>query len=264
MACSGRGGVYSTCNTRGRCLNLKDMALLAKNQYLQSSPIVYGSAPWDSKTWDAEMIQGCVNDEYGSWLGPTNISSSEEDHTDSLSCPVGYNVRLKDDLSNSSQYNITDMEHEVQEFVCIAREGYFNVSFRGKTTPNIPHYTTAFRFKKILEALPTVGWLDLHMTYDNNGTKSICDQSGYRRVFIKFKSVIGDLPMLTINQAYLEGGHAYVNRVRQSGRYGLMECSGHGKCDRKTGVCKCFPQWASSDGLGGPGPNGDCGHNSVI
>ena len=37
-------------------------------------------------------------------------------------------------------------------------------------------------------------------------------------------------------------------------------CSNRGICDHMTGLCTCFRGFGSSDGNGGPGTRGDCGH----
>ena len=42
-----------------------------------------------------------------------------------------------------------------------------------------------------------------------------------------------------------------------------IECSGRGLCDRDAGSCVCFDGYTSSDGVGGPGAQDDCGHRKV-
>lgn len=48
--------------------------------------------------------------------------------------------------------------------------------------------------------------------------------------------------------------------VVSDGTTEYSECSGRGICDYNTGTCSCFDNFLSSDGLGGPGSRGDCGH----
>jgi hypothetical protein len=62
--------------------------------------------------------------------------------------------------------------------------------------------------------------------------------------------------------------------IRSKGQYSLIdtrivssfrtrefvECNNRGICDRKSGVCQCFPGFSSSNGMGDPGTIGDCGY----
>ena len=48
--------------------------------------------------------------------------------------------------------------------------------------------------------------------------------------------------------------------VVSDGTTEYTECSGRGICDYSSGTCSCFDNFLSSDGVGGPGSRGDCGH----
>ena len=64
--------------------------------------------------------------------------------------------------------------------------------------------------------------------------------------------------------AVIEGGHRSSSLepafVAQDGTTEYVECSGRGLCDYTSGTCSCFDYFVSSDGLGGAGSRGDCGH----
>ena len=52
--------------------------------------------------------------------------------------------------------------------------------------------------------------------------------------------------------------------VSVTGTTESLECSGRGLCVRSTGQCECFPGYASSDGVGGPGKQDDCGYRKAL
>ena len=64
---------------------------------------------------------------------------------------------------------------------------------------------------------------------------------------------------------YADGATAAsdVTLVSFAGTTEDVECSGRGLCDRDSGVCVCFPGYASSDGVGGVGTQGDCGRRAL-
>ena len=52
---------------------------------------------------------------------------------------------------------------------------------------------------------------------------------------------------------------AYGISLVADGTTDYLECSGRGLCNRKTGTCKCFIGYGSSDGGGNKGQRDDCG-----
>jgi hypothetical protein len=102
-------------------------------------------------------------------------------------------------------------------------------------------------------------------------------------VSLSFRTEHGDLPPVTADVSALydanfgpaAGGGTvtfFVDGAAAANDAGLVsvagttediECSGRGLCDRASGVCVCFPGYSSSDGLGGPGTQGDCGRRAL-
>jgi hypothetical protein len=61
-------------------------------------------------------------------------------------------------------------------------------------------------------------------------------------------------------RVYNDQGEHVLGRASARGTTELEECSGRGLCDRRQGECVCFDGYRSSDGSGGVGTRGDCGH----
>jgi hypothetical protein len=270
MSCSGQTNEFYQCNGRGRCLSLRDIAKLNRDELLELSPEVYGTASVNTEQWDADMIHACTPDNYGFFRGSSNISSPSQDPLRDFECPYGYNTRLTDPvIFNATTMNTTalrsDYLTEIQVINCTATAGNLRIIFRGATSENIKWNSTAYEFKLKLEATPTIGLVNVRLS-NTSETDTLCSP-GSSSMEVVFLSALGSIPVITVDTSSLVNGDyeglSRTGRVRLSNSRGLQECSGHGDCDRSTGHCVCLPGWVSSDGFGELGPRGDCGASSV-
>jgi hypothetical protein len=276
------------------------MAKYHIDEYLNPSPVVYGSIALDPLTWDADKIQGCiVNGSYGfnittitnrvcvnlDMKGNDNYLCSNE--TDVLvqnisspivdssychkyECPFGYNVRLLDRIASISNYS--NFVPEIQEFICNARTGYFVLSFRGAETSEISVTSTLTEFQNILQQTATIGKvtltaINLHQNSESpqfTNNNPICNYYNHPIINITYISNLGLVPLLSVTQiSFRRNDYVSVNRIQEGSVAGLLECSGRGNCNRDTGTCDCFEYYTSSDGFGNPGNRNDCGHNTI-
>ena len=205
--------------------------------------------------WDADMTVGCLCDEgYGGYDCSIRL------------CPEG-----DDPLTGTEAGSDPVQRNEVQLLECTATFGTFTLSFMGMTTPPIPHDASVSEFTAALSSLSTlkrgteggpkvsVQWMSSHDT--------VCAENG-NDVQVEFLHNFGDLSLLIPDGSNL--GHSSVSVVpivtSQKLLVGTKEsdpCSNRGTCDSRTGLCDCLNDFTTSDGYGGPGTRGDCGHREV-
>jgi hypothetical protein len=166
-----------------------------------------------------------------------------------LSCPFG-----DDPGSSWQQFN------EIQEFSCDG-SGAFMLSFRQHTTASLASTSTASEVKAALEALDSVAWVSVYLD-DRSAADSdpVCDTGGVTW-YVEFLRPTGDVPLITSARA---SGTALTIEEKTKGSKEWIECSGRGICDHEYGECLCVTGYESSDGQGGPGLTGDCGHHSLL
>ena len=249
------------CFGRGRCLSMRQLAAYHRDEYLDPSPVQYGINANDPLTWDADMIYGCLADEYGSYYGLYNVTNPTGRYLDTYTCPMTYNRRLADkvDIIDGVKYTNHTLNYEKQQILCDADTGYVKLSFRGKTTDWIPTTATEAEFKAYLEAVPSIGQTAISFSHDY-----FCSPSGAFSANVTFLTNFGHVPLLKwVDSKDLDGGEEKVTIVRLERARGedLMICGGHGDCDPITGKCKCYDQYTTSDGFGNQGSTGDCGYN---
>ena len=258
-------GTSFTCASFGRCLSLRDLATHHTDESFDSAPLEYGRYTSNVMTWDADKLHACLPDRYGYW-STSNITSG---FPSQLTCPYGYNIRSIDERDrNKTAANYTNYQ-EQQQIKCKADSGYFTLSFRGKTSAKIYPTYTSYEMAQVLSAVPTIGPVRI-VTSTSSATDAVCDASTHlsRYITIYFQNVVGSASLLSSDVSELRwrsrAGRITINRVQASTSYGLMECSGMGKCNRETGVCECWPHWVTSDGFGNRGQRGDCGISDIV
>ncbi|CAN0043508.1 unnamed protein product [Sphacelaria rigidula] len=80
------------CSGNGKCLSMRQLALLTTDTDLVPSAVVYGSAAGNISTWDADSVFGC----YCDWMGYqgggpsyTNASDWTSYDCSKRTCPTG-------------------------------------------------------------------------------------------------------------------------------------------------------------------------------
>jgi hypothetical protein len=264
MSCPHSTG--NTCFGRGRCLSMRQLGYYHKDKYLDPDPVLYGSKANDPLTWDADMIFGCLPDEYGSMNGIYNVSNPTGPFLDTYICPQTYNPRYRDliqgNISSKVPINQTTMAHEIQYLTCDAHSGSFKLSFRGMVSDFISTNATKADFISALQAIPTVGRISV--VYSDH---SLCSESGTFGATVTFLDRLGNIPLLkAVDVSRLVGGSAniFVERLQASSAVGIFTCAGKGNCNSVTGRCECFSGYGTSDGFGNPGVTGDCGSSIIV
>ena len=215
------------CSGHGTCMSIES---LAHHQYM-----VYNF------NWDHDKIYGCRCD-----IGFTGFDCSFH------KCPYG------DDPMSGTQYD------EVQTITCKGTGG-FQLVFKGETTKKIPSTASVDDVRHALHNLRTIG--DVRVSVANDGSETGMLLCGLPTIpqritppatfTITFTHDSGDQPLLILKPS---GELSMSIEETVKGTKEWLECSGRGLCDRTTGDCTCFTPFDSSDGNGGSGTRGDCGH----
>lgn len=256
--------------------------------------ITYGKTEGDETTWDAHRLRMCHCDatpaynltdapdavyttaagtNYVGYLGGDLRAQSDRGEflgpTCSLRpCPTGH-----DPLSGDPG------DLEVQRVTCnldllnSSLPTFLYFTFMDQTTAGLPLTATAADLKAALEALPSIGLVDVVIesnttAFQGSEAGTLCDSptSNYTlgaNVTVTFLVQFGDLPLLHVDVSRGDPLAVDVFPVTEGTRQNI-ECAGRGRCNAQTGLCDCFNGFVSSDGTGRKGRRGDCGSQDVL
>jgi len=149
----------------------------------------------------------------------------------------------------------TTQNFEKQTLTCTATSGTFQLTFRGQTTASIAYDASASGVETALEALSTVG--DVDVTFGAGAVA--CDGTGVA-IAVTFKTELGDVSTISYVITALQGGAGTITVAEtQKGDKDNVICSEKGICDAATGFCKCFNGYGSSNHDASSGTTRDCG-----
>ena len=258
MSCPKDELTGATCSGKGKCLTMNQLAKHAR--LADGDPIQYDYSRLASTNkssemlWDADSVQGCLCDQYWYEDGIWTFNKSD---------PIGYDCSLLQcpfgDNPNRPKVNLTNNYEtwEVQNVVCTATSGTWNLAFRGDVSEDLPFDATNTVVENALKHMKTVG--NASVAYSTG--VSACTSNGANIANVTFFSEIGNLPLLTAVADKLGGSVAITEKVK--GTKQNLLCSWQGTCDTTLGECRCFDGFSSSDGNGMDGLRGDCGFYGV-
>jgi len=254
----------NVCSGHGQCLSMADAAKLTRTNGVLT-PISYGGFNMSNATaWDADKVFGCVCDSKGYQLPGqlANLSDWTGYDCSRRTCPSG----TKRSNVGPGQNNAYNSSFEIQNMTCTATSGTFTLSFRSESTEPIASNATKAILKQRLEELSTIG--QVVITMDNQDASayrfdSVCSASAVTPIYVgvKFISELGNLPMLTANDAGLVGSVSIWETV--PGTKVEFECANNGLCNDQTGFCDCFTGYTTSNADGSYGYRGDCGFAEI-
>ena len=232
----------NNCRGNGQCMSYSDYASNTLNS--DSKAFEYISI------WDAKKLYGCVCD-----FGYSGFD-----------CSLKLCIRGDDPLTMGG-------EQETQLLKCTAESGSFVLIFEGRHSKQI---LSSADEHEVEEALTSIDGLDHISVTFSQGVK-VCRSDVINIVSLNFTDNFGPLAPLTTLDIDLNTGATIeigadpstgqmiddfsTTFIPVKGTKENIECSNRGFCDYLLGTCNCFEDlFAGSDGYGGSGPRGDCGH----
>jgi hypothetical protein len=269
------------CAAHGRCHSMRHHAETVDRGALHP-PAPYTNVrtayPYRD-VWDADMIHGCTCDSgYDGWdCGERRCAGGD------------------DPLTTGQADDVQLLRCDIDPADPAYAGPQLSLSFRGAVTRPLSPSASAADVRDRLEELPTVGVVDVTFT---SGGVALCNADfaaagsdpalqpvGSNVVMIRFVSEHGDVPRVVVldergrplrgakdNLVFTAAKGDTLIRTTSlapvttevvtsvTGNKENLDCSGRGRCNRRTGVCDCFTGFTGSDGRGGAGTVPDCGH----
>jgi hypothetical protein len=131
-------------------MTMADLALQARDPVTgEVGAYSYGDDPSNPRTWDANMLQGCLCDSFGYFRGTADrLAPFIGPDCAMRACPVG---------PDPSTFEEQAETFEVQSVSCLATAGTFVLSFRGEPTSPLSYAASIADLKIALENLTTLG-----------------------------------------------------------------------------------------------------------
>ncbi|GAB9470665.1 hypothetical protein Gpo141_00007905 [Globisporangium polare] len=223
------------CNGHGRCISMR--------RYARSKDPGLGGLFIYSNNWDSSKIYGCLCDP--GYSGPSCTERI---------CPFG-----DDPLTGTIQDPSGIQRNEKQRVNCKATGGSFTLTFRGYTTEPILASDSPSTVRAKLVAMPSIN----AATVTFSGITIVACTAIGNDISIEFTQDFGDLPNLYGDGSGLTQNAPNVPTLTFStvvqGTKENLACSRRGLCDRTSGICGCYSNYFSSNGLAKIGQRGDCG-----
>jgi len=262
------------CSGHGYCKSVTDIFKLYGLDYGLPPPSIQDLN--NPATWDGNMIHECLCSakysagEFGhplmsptdpkDWVGRYPVGARPIPGWTGYACHQRLCPR-GDAKMTANSLQETAVQKEIQRVMCTLGSGYYTLTMFGQTTPHILYDDDAAAIKRAIEFTNVVGNVTITMEHASATACDAAHTSG-TGVLIQFDTEGGNLALSTVTSST---GSAVTIEAEQEGNSENMECGGPGLglCDRETGVCDCAYDRYSSDGAGGLGANGDCGHRPL-
>jgi hypothetical protein len=231
----------NACNGRGMCRTVRSIAAnqgnLKRLASMGGALVAHGpsQAVPDYRLWGASMLRACVCDP-----GFTGADCSERVCPSGFD-PMGVQPRHCGDqgcLPEIQQFQLTASSNTLFEFGVWNWQGKTDTAVVWLATDAAEGADASVNAAKIRTALSQQITNSMLSSIVVTGTGSAGSPQTFEATFVR---VPGDRPQLRIRT--VSGDGTVVANSHQTIQHGTreeLECSGRGRCDRRSGLCECF------------------------